>query len=165
MYKDIYSFNNYTRHNFIINKNRRILTYNILFLLRYIRRTNNNDNIGEVSFILFLLTLASTLSVLYLLLVWRKYIKWEIIFFIKSEKLLVLCRAGEPEPVGAGCSWLLGAGAAWKKTRSRSRLGKKNQEPEPEPLEKKVRSRSRKKICRLPSPEQIKKKYYVYLPK
>ena len=30
-------------------------------------------------------------------------------------------RAGEPEPVGAGCFWLLGAGASWKK----------NQEPEP----------------------------------
>ena len=33
---------------------------------------------------------------------------------------------------GAGYSWLLGAGAAWKKTRSRSRL-EKSQEPEPEP--------------------------------
>ena len=37
------------------------------------------------------------------------------------------------EPVGAGCFWPLGAGAARKKY----------QEPEPEPLEKKVRSRSR----------------------
>ena len=55
-----------------------------------------------------------------------------------------LTNSQEPEPVGAGCFWLLGAGAAWEK----------NQEPEPEPLEKKVRSRSRsrKKICRLPSP-------------
>ena len=34
-------------------------------------------------------------------------------------------RAGEPEPVGAGCFWLLGAGTAWqKKNRSRSRLEK-----------------------------------------
>ena len=42
-------------------------------------------------------------------------------------------RAGEPErePVGAGCFWLPGAGAAW------------NKEQEPEPLEKKNRSRSR----------------------
>ena len=76
--------------------------------------------------------------------------------------------AKEPEPVGAGCFWPLGAGAgaARKKykepeplgkkirSRSRSRLKKKNQEPEsePEPLGKKVRSRSRLKICRLLSP-------------
>ena len=26
--------------------------------------------------------------------------------------LIIICRAGEPEPVGAGCVWLLGAGAA-----------------------------------------------------
>ena len=53
-----------------------------------------------------------------------------------------LTNSQEPEPVGAGCFYLLGAGAAWKKTRSRSRLGKKaragagaackkSQEPEP----------------------------------
>ena len=37
-------------------------------------------------------------------------------------------RFGEPapKPVGAGCFWLLGAGATWKKTRSRSRLEKKS---------------------------------------
>ena len=31
---------------------------------------------------------------------------------------ILLTRPGEPEPVWAGCFWLLGAGAAWKKTRS-----------------------------------------------
>ena len=42
--------------------------------------------------------------------------------------LFHLGRAGEPEPVGAGCFWVLGAGAgaAWKKTKSRSRLEKKS---------------------------------------
>ena len=54
-------------------------------------------------------------------------------------------RAGEPEPVGAACFWLLWAGAGWKKTRSRSqsRLEKKSgaeaetawkKSKEPEPL-------------------------------
>ena len=48
------------------------------------------------------------------------------------EKYGYWLRAGEakpePEPVGAKCFWLLGAGvgAAWKKTRSRSRLDKKS---------------------------------------
>ena len=49
-------------------------------------------------------------------------------FWVAMDKT----RAGEPEPVGAGCFWLLGAGAgvAWKKNRSRSlsrsRLEKKS---------------------------------------
>ena len=56
-----------------------------------------------------------------------------------------IVRAGEPEPVGAECFWLLGAGAgaAWKKPgagaawekKSGARAGaawKKNREPEPE---------------------------------
>ena len=50
--------------------------------------------------------------------------------FSSSIKNMILkTRAGEPEPepepVGARCFWLLGAGAAWKKTRSRIRLEKK----------------------------------------
>ena len=52
----------------------------------------------------------------------------------------VKTRAGEPEPVGAGCFRLLGAGAAWKKTSSRSRL------------EKKSGAGAAKKISRLLSP-------------
>ena len=28
---------------------------------------------------------------------------------------MIMFRAGEPEPVVAGCFWLLGAGAAWRK--------------------------------------------------
>ena len=38
---------------------------------------------------------------------------------------------------GAGCFWLLGAGAAWNK----------NQEPEPEPLRKKSGAGAAKKIA------------------
>ena len=62
--------------------------------------------------------------------------------------------AKEPEPVGAGCFWPLGAGAARKKIpgAGAGAAWEKNQEPEPEQLEKKVKSRSRKKIYRLPSP-------------
>ena len=47
----------------------------------------------------------------------------------------IVSRAGEPEPVGAGCFWLLGAGAgaAWKKNEEPEPLGKKSQEPEPKP--------------------------------
>ena len=59
-----------------------------------------------------------------------------------------LTNSQEPEPVRAGCFWLLGAragagaGAAWKKTGAGAGAGaawEKNQEPErePEPLEKK----------------------------
>ena len=55
-----------------------------------------------------------------------------------------LTNSQEQEPVGAGCFWLLGAGAAWKK----------NQAPEPEPLGKKIRSRSRLKKSQEPEPEK-----------
>ena len=48
--------------------------------------------------------------------------------FTLGKLVWPLIRAGEPEPVGAGCFWLLGAGAAWKKSRSWSRL-EKSQEP------------------------------------
>ena len=41
----------------------------------------------------------------------------------------------EPEPVGAGCFWPLGAGAARKKIKGAGAAWGKNQEPEP--LEKK----------------------------
>jgi len=34
------------------------------------------------------------------------------------DYLKVAIRAGEPELVGAGCFWLLGAGATWKKSRA-----------------------------------------------
>ena len=51
---------------------------------------------------------------------------------------IVVSRAGD----GAGCFWLLGAGAAWKKNEEPEPLGKKSQEPEPEPV----------KISRLLSP-------------
>ena len=42
-------------------------------------------------------------------------------------------RAGkpEPEPVGAGCFWLLGAGAAWNKKQGAGAAWKKSQEQEP----------------------------------
>ena len=64
--------------------------------------------------------------------------------------------------VGAGCFWLLwaGAGAAWKKKTGAGAGAGWGKNQEPEPREKKVRSRSqsrsrsRKKICRLPSPEK-----------
>ena len=54
----------------------------------------------------------------------------------------------EPEQVGAGCFWLLEAGAACKKNQELE------PEPEHEPLGKKGRSRSwsRYKISRLFSP-------------
>ena len=57
-----------------------------------------------------------------------------------GEKNILANLTNSQEPVDAGCFWLLGAGATWKKNRSRSRFLKK------------IRSRSRKKICRLPSP-------------
>ena len=44
------------------------------------------------------------------------------IFYILSEK----SRAGEQEPVWAGCFWFLGAGAAWKKQGAGTRLEKKS---------------------------------------
>ena len=36
---------------------------------------------------------------------------------LKYRNIRVKNRAGEPEPVGAGHFWLLGAGADWKKKR------------------------------------------------
>ena len=63
-------------------------------------------------------------------------------FFIFSSFTLLVCgeknilpnliNSQEPRPVGAGCFWLLGAGAGatWKKNQ------------EPQPLGKKIRSRS-----------------------
>ena len=52
-----------------------------------------------------------------------------------KEYFAKLTNSQEPEPVGAGCFWLpgAGAGATWKKNQ------------EPEPLGKKIRSRSRLK--------------------
>ena len=54
---------------------------------------------------------------------------------------MILFRAGEPEPVGAGRFWLLGAGAGAGRSRvfgplEPEPLKKKYQEPEPEPLGK-----------------------------
>ena len=61
--------------------------------------------------------------------------------------------AKEPELVGAGCFWPLGAGAARKKILGAgARAGaawEKNQEPEPEPLEKK----SQEPEKNLPAPQ------------
>ena len=45
--------------------------------------------------------------------------------------------AKEPEPVGAGYFWPLGAGAARKEIPGAGAAWEKNQEQEPEPLEKK----------------------------
>ena len=45
----------------------------------------------------------------------------------------------EPEPVGAGCFWLLGAGASWEKNQ------------EPEPLEKKSGAGAAKKFAGSPA--------------
>ena len=51
--------------------------------------------------------------------------------------------AKEPEPVGAGCFWPLGAGAARKKIPGAGAGAAWEKNQEPEPLGKKVRSRSR----------------------
>ena len=76
----------------------------------------------------------------------------KLILSICLYKKFVPCNQGSQGwGAGAGCIWLLRAGAAWKK----------NQEPEPlgknirsrSRLKKKIGSRSRKKICRLPSPD------------
>ena len=55
-------------------------------------------------------------------LMWTKY---EANYLNLEHNIWVVSRAGESEPVGAGCFWLLGAGAA-KKNRSRSHLEKKS---------------------------------------
>ena len=61
------------------------------------------------------------------------------IFYDQRQKVISLgdfvnveTRAGES--VGAGCFWLLGAGAAWEKKSGAGVAWKKSQEPEPEPL-------------------------------
>ena len=66
--------------------------------------------------------------------------------------------AKEPEKVGAGCFWPLGAGAARKKIAG-ARAGaawEKYQEPEPEPLEKKNQEPEPLKNLQAPQNHRIK---------
>ena len=80
-------------------------------------------------------------------------------------------RAGEPEPVGAGCFWLRsrsrlknpGAGAAWKKSQAQEPVGAGcfwllGPEPEPEPLEKKPGAGAAWEKNQEPEPELVEKK-------
>ena len=63
-----------------------------------------------------------------------------------------LTNSQEPEPVGVGCFWLLGAGAAWKKKTGAGAAWGKNQEPELEPLEKKSQEPEPEKNLPAPQP-------------
>ena len=74
--------------------------------------------------------------------------------------------AKKPEPVGAGCLWPLGAGAAPKKIPGAGADWEKNQEPEPgpKPLEKKsgAGAGAAKKFAGSPALIEIVKKLFLW---
>ena len=74
-----------------------------------------------------------------------------LLIYIFSHFYLTILRGKEyfaKEPVGAGCFWPLGAGAARKKIPGAGAAWEKNQEPEP--LE---RSREPEPLKNLPAPQ------------
>ena len=73
------------------------------------------------------------------------------IFFKDLDYWWLINRAQEPEPLGAKCFWLLGAGAARNKNQEPEPLGKKSQELDPEPLEKKSGAGAAKKFAGSPA--------------
>ena len=61
-----------------------------------------------------------------------------------GKKEIGKIRAVEPEPNGARCFWILGAGAGWEK----------NQEPEPKQLKKKESLIRKKYATPVPAPRR-----------
>ena len=57
---------------------------------------------------------------------WMIQIRKKVENSLKSNQMFNLNWNKQGWGAGAGCFWLLGAGAPWKKTRSRSRLEKKS---------------------------------------